>query len=98
MEKNREVVSLHGLSCYKGCVGYYLSLLVTWMFPQVLLNGGNPLNALNQFVNSEMFIVFHRHHLFPNFLSFYLVRGTDLNPPRGRKCAILLPMRLFLTN
>lgn len=48
------------------------------MFPQVSLNGGNPLIALNQFVNSEMFIVFRCHHLFPN--GFFNVFGQRNRP------------------
>lgn len=63
--------------CYKGCVGFNPFLLVTWMFPQVLLNGVNPLNALNQF-NSKVFAVFHL--LFPRGFLFWSDEQT-LNPP-----------------
>lgn len=60
---------------YKGCVDP--SLLATWMFPQVLLNGVNPLTALNQFVNSEVFIVS------PSLRSwlFLFTGGVDLHSP-----------------
>lgn len=43
----------------KDVLAIILPLLVTWMFPQVLLNGVNPLIALNQSVNPAVFIVFH---------------------------------------
>lgn len=52
--------------------------IVTWLFPQVLLNGVNPLIALNQFVNSEMFIVFY--HLFPQWLFFNWSEEQTLIP------------------
>lgn len=59
----------------KDVLAIILPLLVTWMFPQVLLNGVNPLIALNQSVNPEVFIVFHL--LLPPMI--FLVTGTDLN-------------------
>lgn len=53
------------------------SLLATWMFPQVLVNGVKPLIALNQSVNSEVFIVFHCHLPFPQFFSFFSPLGSE---------------------
>lgn len=63
------------------------------MFPQVLLDGVNPLIALNQ-INSEVFTVCHciLSQIFFPFLWSMEQTAVSLH---GRKCAILLT-RLFL--
>lgn len=62
-----------------------------------LLNAVNPVIALNQFVDSENVYRVSSPSFPPLNGLFYLVRGTDPNSPRGRKCAITV-LVLFLTN